>query len=77
MIGGEVEVWRLRLALNIAAQLVQRDGVRFLPAFEALEAQLDSHCRQQATLARVQKIVAQDHTATLEGDQRQRLSPTR
>lgn len=44
----------------VAAQLVARDGPRFLPVFERLEAEVEASEARRATLARAVELAVRE-----------------
>ena len=55
-----VTLEQIVLAKKIVAQIVVRDGSKFLPLFERLEREHERAIEQEATIARAHDVAASD-----------------
>lgn len=53
----QVEPAQIRAALQVAAQLVARDGAAYLPAFLALEAEVEALAGRNSALERAVAMI--------------------
>jgi hypothetical protein len=60
MSDGTVTLDQIVTARKIVAQILVRDGPKFLPVFERLEREYERAKEQEATMARAQELAADD-----------------